>query len=183
MVAAVVGFYIPSLWLQFKIGRRRRQILLGFPDALDLMVVCVEAGLGLDAAITRVGAEMKLGHRVLSEEFALLNLELRVGLSRERALRNLSFRTDLDDVNSLVALLIQTDRFGTSVGQALRVHSEAMRTKRHQRAEEQATKLPVKLLFPRVFFIFPSLFIVILGPGIIQIARTLLPGLAGQAGP
>lgn len=180
VVLAVTGFYLPTIWVARTMRRRKRKILEGFPDALDLMVVCVEAGLGLDAAISWVGKEIQLTHKVLSEEFKLLDLELRVGLARQKALRNLSLRTDLEEITSLVALLIQTDRFGTSVAQALRVHSEAMRTKRHQRAEEMAAKLPVKLLFPLVFFIFPSLFIVILGPGVIQIMRILLPSLAGK---
>ncbi len=180
VLLAVVGFYAPTLWLQLKTRIRKRKMFEGFPDALDLMVVCVEAGLGLDAAISRVGEEMQLTHPVLSEEFKLLNLELRVGMPRDRALRNLGFRTDLEDINSLVALLIQTDRFGTSVAQALRVHADAMRTRRYQRAEELAAKLPVKLLFPLIFFIFPSLFIVILGPAVIQVIRTLLPALGNH---
>jgi tight adherence protein C len=180
VLAAVIGFYTPTMWLQMTTRRRKRKIVEGFPDALDLMVVCVEAGLGLDAAISRVGEELQLTHPVLSEEFKLLKLELQVGVTREKALRNLGLRTDLEDINSLVALLIQTDRFGTSVAQALRVHSEAMRTRRYQRAEEQAAKLPVKLLLPLIFFIFPSLFIVILGPAVIQVIRILLPTLGGQ---
>ena len=154
-------------------------ILEGFPDALDLMVVCVEAGIGLDAAITRVGEEMRFGNEVLSEEFKMLSLELRAGKQRRDALRNLALRTDLEDVSSLVSLLIQTDKFGTSVAQALRVHSDSMRVRRYQRAEELATKLPVKLLFPLILFIFPSFFVTLLGPAVIQIFRVLLPRMAG----
>ncbi len=168
------GFYLPDLYLQRVIQNRKRRIFEGFPDALDLMVVCVEAGMGLDAAIKRVGDEMALQNSVLSDEFRILSLELRAGKSRIDALRNLATRTDLEDVSSLVTLLIQTDRFGTRVAQALRVHSDAMRTKRYQRAEEAAAKLPVKMVFPLIFFIFPSLFVAIIGPGIIRIYRNLV---------
>jgi len=180
IVLAYIGFYLPNLWLRIKSARREEKILQGFPDALDLMVVCVEAGIGLDAAINRVGEEMKLSNKVLAEEFRLLSLELRAGKQRRDALRNLATRTGLEDVSSLVSLLIQTDKFGTSVAQALRVHSESMRIKRYQKAEELATKLPVKLVFPLIIFIFPSIFVTVLGPAIIQIFRVLLPGLAGQ---
>ena len=141
-------------------------------------MVCVEAGVGLDAAINRVGEEMRLSNKVLSEEFRLLSLELRAGKTRRDALRNLAMRTDLEDVSSFVTLLIQTDKFGTSVAQAVRVQSDSMRRKRFQRAEEMAAKLPVKLVFPLILFIFPALFIVVLGPAAIRIFRTLLPALS-----
>jgi tight adherence protein C len=177
---ALIGFYLPGLWLRIVISKRKQKILEGFPDVLDLMVVCVEAGMGLDAAIFRAGKEIELKNRVISEEFKLLSLELRAGKSRQDALRNLAMRVDLEDVNSLINLLVQTDRFGTSVAQSLRVHSEAMRVKRHQMAEEIAAKLPVKLVFPLIFFIFPSLFVVLLGPAAIAIYRILLPRLGGQ---
>jgi tight adherence protein C len=177
---ALIGFYAPNLWLRLKVETRKEKILLGLPDALDLMVVCAEAGVGLDSAIQRVGEEMRITNKPLSEEFRLLNLELRAGKLRRDALKNLSLRTDLDDVRSLVTLLVQTERFGTSIAQALRVHSDSMRTKRFQRAEEIAAKLPVKLLFPLIFFIFPSLFVAILGPAILRVYRTLLPVLYGQ---
>jgi tight adherence protein C len=177
---ALIGFYAPNLWLRLKVDTRKEKILLGLPDALDLMVVCAEAGVGLDSAIQRVGEEMKITNKPLSEEFRLLNLELRAGKLRRDALKNLSLRTDLDDVRSLVTLLVQTERFGTSIAQALRVHSDSMRVKRFQRAEEIAAKLPVKLLFPLIFFIFPSLFVAILGPAILRVYRTLLPVLYGQ---
>jgi tight adherence protein C len=180
VLAAAAGFYVPSLWVRLKIRSRQQQILEGFPDALDLMTVCVEAGLGLDAALNQVADEISMSHRVLSEELKLVNLELRAGQSRPNALRNLSLRSNLEDINNFATLLIQTDNFGTSIGQALRVHSDAMRTKRHHRAEEQAAKLPVKLLFPLIFFIFPCMFIVIMGPAIIQIMRVLLPTMSGQ---
>jgi tight adherence protein C len=180
IILGVLGFYLPNLWLKMKIARREEKIIEGFPDALDLMVVCVEAGTGLDAAINRVGEEMKLSNKILSEEFKLLSLELRAGKQRRDALKNLATRTDLEDVSSLVTLLIQTDRFGTSIAQALRVHSDSMRTKRYQKAEELATKLPVKMVFPLIVFIFPSIFVTVMGPAIIQIFRMLLPRLAGQ---
>ena len=180
ILLALVGFYLPSLWLRMKVNQRKEKILQGLPDALDLMVVCAEAGVGLDASIHRVGEEMKLTNKPLSEEFKLLNLELRAGKQRRDALKNLAMRTDLDDVKSLVTLLVQTERFGTSIAQALRVHSDAMRTQRFQRAEEVAAKLPVKLVFPLILFIFPSLFVTILGPAIIRIYKILLPALGGH---
>jgi len=178
--AASAGYFFPVLWLRHAVGSRKEKILDAFPDALDLMVVCVEAGLGLDAAIARVSSEIKFAHPELADEFNLVSLELRTGLARIDALKNLSRRVDLEEVNSLVALLVQTDKFGTSVGQSLRVHSDAMRTNRQLRAEELAAKLPVKLLFPLIFFIFPSLFVVIIGPGMVKIARTLLPALGSN---
>jgi tight adherence protein C len=171
---ALIGFYLPDIWLRIKISRRRNRIIEGLPDALDLLVVCVEAGLGLDAAINRVAEEIQLTNKVLSDELKLLNLELRAGKSRRDALRNLALRIDLEDVNSLVTLLIQTDKFGTSVAQALRVYSDALRTKRYQRAEEIAAKLPVKLVFPVILFIFPALFVTILGPPAIRLWRIFL---------
>jgi len=173
---ALVGFYGPDLWVRLAIARRQEKITDGFPDALDMMVVCVEAGMGLDQAIKRVADEMKLNYRIISEEFGQMNMELRAGRSRQDAMRNLASRTDVEDVKSLVTLLIQTDKFGTSIAQALRVHSDSMRTKRRQRAEERAMKLPVKLLFPLILFIFPSLFVAVIGPGAIQIYRVLLKG-------
>jgi tight adherence protein C len=179
VLSLLIGLYLPNLWLKLKIASRKEKIQQGLPDALDLMVVCVEAGTGLDAAINRVGEEMKLSNKVLSEEFRLLNLELRAGKQRHDALRNLALRTDLEDVSSLVTLLIQTERFGTSIGQALRVHADSMRTRRYQRAEEIAQKMPVKLIFPLVLFIFPALLVVVLGPAIISIFRALLPSMAG----
>ncbi|ABC77166.1 type II secretion system F family protein [Syntrophus aciditrophicus] len=173
LALALVGFYLPNLWLRLKIGARKEKIMEGFPDALDLMVICVEAGMGLDQAINRVGEEMKLSCPPISDEFRTLNMEMRMGKSRREALRNMANRTELDDVTSLVTLLIQTDQFGTSIGQALRVHSDSMRVQRRQRAEEKAAKLPLKLLFPLIFFIFPSLFVVIMGPAMIQVFHAL----------
>jgi len=177
--AMMIGFYAPQVWLNSAMSGRKERLIDGFPDALDLMVVCVEAGLGLDQAITRVGQEVMKSHPDLGTEFNLLNLELRAGLSREQGLRNLVNRTDLDDVRSLVALLIQTDRFGTSIGQALRVHSDSMRMKRRLKAEEKAAQLPVKLMVPLILFIFPCLMVVIIGPGAIQLMRNFIPAMGG----
>jgi tight adherence protein C len=171
VMLVIVGFNLPNMWVKWKISRRKERITEGIPDALDLLVVCVEAGMGLDQAISRVAAEMELTNKPISEEFKMLNMEMRAGLTRRDSLKNLSARTALDDVNSLVTLLIQTDKFGTSVGQALRVHSDTMRTKRYQRAEERAAKIPTKLIFPLLLFIFPSMFIVFLGPPLIQVFR------------
>jgi len=179
VACAVGGFYAPQLWLSWARDKRKGKLVVGFPDALDLMVVCVEAGLGLDHAIARVGEEIKIGHPDLGEEFQIVSLELRAGFTREQALRNLAERADLEEIRSLIALLIQTDRFGTSVGQALRVHSESMRVTRRIKAEELAAKLPVKLLLPLIVFIFPSLLIVIIGPGAIRLMRNLLPAMGG----
>ncbi len=169
ILCMVGGFYAPQLWLSSAITKRQELLVDGFPDALDLLVVCVEAGLGLDQAMARVGQEISSGHKELGEEFGLLNLELRAGLSREEALRNLVTRTALEDIRSLVALLIQTDRFGTSIGLALRVHSDSMRMNRRLKAEEKASQLAVKLMIPLILFIFPSLMVVIAGPGVIRL--------------
>ena len=171
VLCMVGGFYGPQLWLSSAITKRKERLVDGFPDSLDLMVVCVEAGLGLDQALGRVGQEIAIGHKELGEEFGLLTLELRAGLSREQGLRNLVQRTDLDDIRSLVALLIQTDRFGTSIGQALRVHSDSMRMNRRMKAEEKAAQLAVKLMIPLILFIFPSLMVVIAGPGLIRLVN------------
>ena len=168
-----LGLFLPDMWLRVRTSGRKERLAKGFPDALDLMVVCVEAGMGLDAAISRVGEELGMSHPDLSKEFNLLNLELRAGKSRQAALRSLSDRMDIDEVNSLVTLLIQTDRFGTSVAQALRVFSESFRTARYQKAEEIAAKVGTKLIFPLVLCIFPSFFIVAVGPAAIQIYRAL----------
>jgi tight adherence protein C len=168
---AVSGFYAPGLWVRMKIRHRSQKVFEGFPDALDLMVVCVEAGLGLDAAVYKVGEELELTNRVLSEEFRLLNLSLRAGQSRQLALLSLSRRIKVEEVNNFVSLLIQTEQFGTSIAQALRVHADSMRLKRRQVAEERATKLPVKLLFPLLLFIFPGLLLIILGPGFLRLMK------------
>ena len=174
VLSALLGFYLPDIWLRQKADKRKEKILNALPDALDLLVVCVESGMGLDSAIYRVAQEMRLNSPELSDELQLMNLELRAGKSRRDALKNLASRTNLEEINSLVTLLIQTDQFGTSMADALRIYSDAYRTQRYQRAEELAAKLPVKLLFPLVVFIFPALFVVLLGPAAISIYKALL---------
>lgn len=174
VLSALIGFYLPDIWLRQKTDKRKEKILNALPDALDLLVICVESGMGLDSAIYRVAQETKLNSPELSDELQLMNLELRAGKSRRDALKNLALRTNLDEINSLVTLLIQTDQFGTSMADALRVYSDSYRTERFQRAEELAAQLPVKLIFPLVIFIFPSLFVVLLGPAAISIYNALL---------
>ena len=168
VLLAIGGFYLPNLWLLSKIKKRKEKMLDGLPDTLDLLVVCTEAGMGLDAAIDRAAEEMNMNNEVISEEFRLYNMELKIGKTRQSALKSLALRADLDEVSNLVTLLIQTDKFGTSVAGALRIHSDYMRAQRAQRAEEAAAKLPVKLLIPLILCIFPALFVVILGPIIIR---------------
>lgn len=175
MAAAFVGYFLPNGYLKWRTYVRQREIFETFPDALDLMTVCVEAGLGMDAALARVGQEMHFRSEILSEELHLVSLEMRAGGGRERALRNLALRTGVEDIDSLVAMLIQADRFGTSVADSLRVHADNLRTKRRFRAEELAAKLPVKILMPLLLCIFPALMLVLLGPSFISIYRTLFP--------
>ena len=176
VVALGFGVMAPDIWLSRKVKRRQHRLRLSMPDALDLLVICVEAGLGLDQAILRVAEELKHVHPELSEEMRLVNLEMRVGKTRIEALRALSVRTGVDDIKALVAMLVQTERFGTSVAQSLRVHSDTLRIKRRQRAEEQAAKAPVKMVPVLVFFIFPALLVVILGPAVIALSRQLVEG-------
>jgi len=173
-LAAIAGYMIPEMWLVGRVRARQHRLRLGVPDGLDLLVICVEAGLGLDQALLRVSQELRLTHPELSDELQLVNAEMRVGKTRTDALRGLAHRTGLDDIKSLVAMLVQTERFGTSVAQSLRVHSDDLRLKRRQRAEELAAKISVKMVPVLVFFIFPALMIVALGPALITIARTLL---------
>jgi len=172
-----VGFILPEFWLNLRIKARQQRLRVALPDGLDLLVICVEVGLGLDQALLRVAQELKIVHPELSEELTLVNLEMRVGKTRIEALRELGRRTGLDDLKTLVAMLIQTERFGTSVAQSLRVHSDELRTKRRQRAEELSAKTTVKMVGPLVFFIFPALLVVILGPAVITMMRQLLPAL------
>ncbi|BBI99770.1 hypothetical protein FGKAn22_14630 [Ferrigenium kumadai] len=181
--AAALGYFAPNAWLMWRIKNRQRELFESFPDALDLMTVCVEAGLALDAALARVGEEMRLKSITLAEELHLVSLEMRAGSSRERALRNLALRTGLAEIDSLVALLVQSDRFGTSVADSLRVHSEGLRTKRRLRAEEAAAKIAVKLLFPLIFCIFPALMLVLIGPSFLTMTRVLFPALTGTTMP
>lgn len=179
LFAAAVGYILPNVFLGRRIAHRKRAIFESVPDALDLTTVCVEAGLGLDAALARVGDEMRARSPILGDELHLVNLELRAGGTREQALRNLALRTGVEEIDTLVALLVQSDRFGTSIAEALRVYSDTLRTKRRLRAEEAAAKIPLKLLFPLIFMIFPSLLLVLLGPAFINIYRVLLPTLNG----
>jgi tight adherence protein C len=169
----VLGWVAPTFILASMANKRKKEILRGLPDALDLMVVCVEAGLGLNQAIQRVADEIVYISPALGEQMQLVNIEIRAGTPRDDALRNFAARTDLEDVRSIATVLIQTERFGTSVGQALRTHSDVLRTKRRQRVEEASAKTAIKMLFPLVFCIFPALFIVILGPGVIQALKVL----------
>jgi tight adherence protein C len=173
--AAGLGYLLPSMVLKRLGKRRQHRIRLGLPDALDLLVVSVEAGLGLDQAIQRVADELGFAHPDLCDELRLINLELRAGKNRTDALKNLGERTGVDDVISLVAMLIQTDKFGTSVAQSLRVHSDTLRTKRRQRAEEAAAKTGVKMVFPLVFCIFPAIWVVTIGPAAIKFVQVLVP--------
>jgi len=180
VLAVLLGAMLPDIWLSRRIKRRKENIQLAIPDALDLTVVCVEAGLGLDQSLMRIGQEIRPIHRDLSDELRLLNLEVNAGKSRAQSLRNLAGRTDVDDLKSLVAVLIQTDRFGTSVAQSLRVFSDSLRVKRRQRAEERAAKTTIKMIPPLVFFILPAIFVVVLGPAVITIVQELLPSLGGE---
>jgi len=172
-VAFVAGFFLPPYFLKKTIKKRQRDVRWGLADALDLMVVSVEAGLGLNAAMMKVSSELKDVHAAVSAEFELANLEIRVGRDRDEALRNLAERTGVDDLRSLVAMLIQTDKFGTSIAKGLRVFSDSLRTKRRQRAEQEAQKAAVKLLFPLACFLFPTLFIAILGPAALNLMDVL----------
>lgn len=173
--AGLAGFFLPGLVLEALVDRRRRKIRHALPDALDLMVVCVEAGLGLDQAIRNVAQELQWTHPELTEEFHLVNLEMRAGKSRAEALQNLADRTGEKEMRKLVAVLIQTDRFGTSMADALRTHSEFLRVRRRQEAEERAGKVAVKLIFPIFFFILPAIIVVAAGPGILKLVKELGP--------
>ncbi len=173
------GYFIPRFMLKRAVKERHRRIRLALPDALDLTVICVEAGLPLDQAMMRVGEDLGYAHPDLSAEFHLFNLETRAGKPRAEALRNLAARTGVEDIRALVGTLVQTDRFGTSVAQALRVHSDSLRTERRQRAEEQAAKTTVKMIIPLVVFVLPSLIFVTVGPAVIQLFRLLLPMSGG----
>ncbi len=173
LVAAGIGYILPDMWLKRMAKARQQRLRLALPDALDLLVICVEAGLGLDQALLYVGQELRIAHPDLCEEFDLVNAEMHVGKTRLDALRSLATRTGVDDLQALVATLVQTDRFGTSVAHSLRIHSDDLRTKRRQRAEEMAAKTTIKMVVPLVFFIFPALFVVILGPAVITMIHTL----------
>ena len=169
VLAIGLGFMVPDFWLSNRIKARQLNIKLGLPDALDLIVVCIEAGLSLDKATLRTADELHLSQPAISDELKLVNLEQRAGRERSEAWRTFADRTDVESVRSMVAVFVQADQFGTSISKALRVHSDTMRVQRRQQAEEQAAKTTVKLVFPLVFFIFPSIFLVTLGPAMITI--------------
>ena len=173
LASVAAGFILPDFWLGRKIKFRQQALRLALPDALDLLVICMEAGLGIDQALMYVSQELRTAHPDLCEEFDLVNAEMHVGKTRIDALRSLATRTGVDDIQALVSTLIQTDRFGTSVAQSMRVHSDELRTKRRQRAEEMAAKTTIKMIFPLVLFIFPALFVVIMGPAVIKMMHTL----------
>jgi tight adherence protein C len=172
LVAAAAGYILPDMWVSRRIKARQQTLRLSLPDALDLLVICMEAGLGLDQALLYVSQELRIAHPELCEEFDMVNAEMHVGKTRIDALRSLATRTGVEDLQALVATLVQTDRFGTSVAQSLRIHSDDLRVKRRQRAEELAAKTTVKMVFPLVLFIFPALFVVILGPAVITMLHT-----------
>jgi len=177
IVGTALGLYGPNLWLKMKTSRRNDALSKALPNALDFLVVCVEAGLGLDMALKRVGTELAATAPVLAMEISLVSLELNSGIPRQRALANLGERNGLDDLRSLSTILVQADKFGTSIAQALRVSSDSIRTKRRQAAEEKATKTTVKLTFPLVLFILPATFIIVIGPAIITLVQDFLPQL------
>ncbi len=179
VLSVFLGAFLPDMWLAHAIQARKQRIQLALPDMLDLAVVSVEAGLGLDQSMMRISQELKSIYPDLSNELNLYNLEINAGRKRADAFRNLGNRSGVDDLKSFVAVLIQTDRFGTSVAQSLRVFAETLRTKRRQRAEEHAAKMTLKMIPPLVFFIFPAMFVVLLGPAVIAVIRELLPGLGG----
>lgn len=172
-------FYLPDIILYFITKKRQESIFLGLPDALDLMVVCVEAGLGLDQAMRKVAEEMKRTHTTISDEFSLANFQLQVGRTRAEVLHELGIRSGVEDLRALAAILIQADKFGSGIAQALRVQSESMRTRRRQLAEEKAAKTAVKLIFPLVIFIFPGIFVVLVGPAAVIMVRDMFPMMGG----
>jgi tight adherence protein C len=176
-LGAALGYLAPSFWLARQTQLRQKQIRNGLPDALDLMIVCIEAGSGIDQSLVKTSDELDISYPALAEELRLITTEIRAGKPRLEAFKNFSSRTKVEEVRSLVAMLIQTDRFGTSVAQALRTHAEVSRTKRRQNAEERAAKIGVKLVFPLVFCLFPSLYVAILGPAVVDYVRVFKPGV------
>jgi tight adherence protein C len=168
----LIGYMLPVIWLKTRIKANQKALTHGLPDAIDLMVVCVEAGLTVDAAMQRVGSELQIAHPAVSREFGIAHMETRVGLSRSEAMRNMGVRTACDALKSLASMLIQADRFGTSIANALRIHSETLRLNRQHAAEEMAAKASVKMSFPLVLFIFPATFIVLAGPTVIQLLKS-----------
>jgi tight adherence protein C len=180
LVMAAVGYYGPNLVLSRMVKARQRDIFESFPDALDLMTVCVEAGLGTEAAMIRVADDLQFNSPALAEEMRIVNLELRAGADRERALRNLAIRTGVEEVDGFVTMISQAERFGTSIAASLRIHSDMLRTRRRQRAEEAAAKIALKLLFPLIFCIFPALMVALMGPAMIQVYRVMLPAMGAH---
>ncbi len=176
LVLGYVGYFLPVLWLRVVAHYRKKELSRTFPDAMDLLMVCVEAGMGIDAAIRRVSQEIYITSPELAKEFKILSLELKTGRSRNSCLKNLALRAGLPDIDNLVSLLIQADKYGTGVANALRIHAEEMRQKRYSRLEELAAKLPVKLTVPLILFIFPAFFVVIAGPAAIQVLRVIIQG-------
>lgn len=173
-IGLMAGLMLPNFWLSRKVKQRQQAVRFGLPNALDLLVVCIESGLALDAALLRIGREMRESCPELCEELALLNLEVSAGKPRDECLRNLGLRTGVDELKSLSARIIQSSKFGTNLAQSLRIHAESLREKRRQDAEERAAKTSVQLLFPLVFFIFPALFVVILGPAAVSLQDSLM---------
>jgi tight adherence protein C len=178
MFGGFVGFMLPGFWLGRKTTQRQKQIRNGLPDALDLLIVCIEAGSGIDQSLVKASDELDISYPALAEELRLITTEIRAGKPRLEAFKNFASRTKVDEVRSLVAMLVQTDRFGTSVALALRIHAESTRTKRRQNAEERAAKIGVKLVFPLVFCLFPSLYVAILGPAVVDYVRVFKPGIS-----
>jgi len=179
VIATGIGFYLPTLWVQHQIEKRQDEARLSFPDALDMLLVCVEAGLSLAAALNRVGQEIGQARPMMGEQFRLVALEMQAGKSREEALRNFADRVGIDEVRTLVTLLLQSEALGTSIGLSLRVHADEMRRKRLVKAEEKANKLPVKMTLPLIFFILPSLLSVVMTPLVIKFIRIIAPTLSG----
>ncbi len=180
LVSAGIGYYLPNVALSRAAERRKREVFENVPDALDLLTVCVEAGLSLERAMTKVAAEIDVKSAVLAQELQLVLMEMRAGFSKEKALRNFALRSGVDDVDSLVAMLIQAERFGTSMGDSLRVHADNLRLKRSLMAEEAAAKIGLKLLFPLIFCMFPTLMVVLAGPAAIQLMTVVLPAMSGE---
>jgi tight adherence protein C len=180
LLAAMFAFMIPSLWLGRKTAQRQKQIRNGLPDALDLMIVCIEAGSSIDQSILKTSDELEIAYPALADELRLITTEMRAGKSRLEAFKNFAARTKVDEVRALVAMLVQTDRFGTSVAQALRTHAEVARTMRRQNAEERAAKIGVKLVFPLVFCLFPALYVAILGPAVVDYVKVFKPGIVNR---
>lgn len=180
LLAALVGCYLPNVLLILTTRSRQREIFENFPDATDLMLVCIEAGLGLDAGLSKVADEIRRKSHALADELHLTNLEMRAGATRAKSLRNLALRTGVEEIGTFATMLTQADKFGTSIGDSLRVFSDDLRHKRQVRAEEAAAKVPTKMLFPLVVCVFPAIIMVIMGPAVIQIVRTVLPMLSGR---